>query len=159
MSCPCLFHITTEKEIEIEGKRRSIFYIGMPEDELDVPAENIKLDGINAFEYFKDFDDGDRLRYIFVKEDKIDGQFNKPVDIDVVERDGKDFVAVMWKRPTHYDSIKMYEVNGHFVYAGCSVDEATIKNGKMKCEEKDLYIVLHPIREWADEHIVDINEK
>lgn len=69
-----------------------------------------------------------------------------------MERNGKEYVAVLWADPEDAD-LKETTVNDHLVYSGCSYDELVRKNGKMKCKEPQLYLVLHPKEEWESYHI------
>jgi len=89
-----------------------------------------------------------------------DEEMRKPGNIELIEEttdSGKkeEFVAVMWKKPTDFDHVKRYEVNNHYVYAGCNNDSTTVIDGQMKCDRKDLYIVLHPVKEWVKDHIIE----
>lgn len=129
----------------------------MPEDELDIPIENINLDNDNAFLKTIEFDDGDKLNYIYIREDKINGEFRKVLDTDIVFEDNENgeeepYVTMMWIKPTDDDTLKKYSVNDHWVYAGCQHGDVNVENGKLMCEQKDIYIVQHPFDEYADFH-------
>ncbi len=69
--------------------------------------------------------------------------------ITYVTDDSGDWVRVQWKEL--HDNVKDYVVNNHIVFAGC--DE-----GQIQCNTKDIYIVLHPTKEWDEYHIIDIDE-
>jgi len=84
-----------------------------------------------------------------------DEDFRRPINIELIEKDNKEYVAVTWKKPTDYDHLKSYEVNDHLVFAGCSNDNTKVEDGQMKCDRKDLYVVLHPVREWLKDHVIE----
>lgn len=103
---------------------------------------------------------GKEIEYLAMPFDLIKSGIKPPEDIDVVEEEieGKKskFVAVIWKKPSEKDDVKKYLVRGHIVIAGC---EPSLKEGKLQCDEKDLYMVLHPAEEWLDYHIVELTKK
>lgn len=104
----------------------------------------------------EDEDGDDELIYYAMPEDE---ELRKPLDIDIVDgEEGEHFVAVLWRNITGDDHIKEYEVNGHLVFVGCSSEEAMSKNGKFYCGDKDLFLVLHPIDEWLQDHIIEVEE-
>jgi hypothetical protein len=76
----------------------------------------------------------------------------------------KQFAKVTWKKPAVDSYTKKYEVKGHIVIAGCKhsetskmFDEAEGKE-KLQCTEKEIFSVLHPIEEFLNEHIGDIEQ-
>lgn len=96
------------------------------------------------------------------------------VDHEIVLSDGshlvKQFMKVTWQKITREDSekyhIKEYDIRGHIFSAGCEYSDV-IKElefddllGKekevLKCTEKDIYVVLHPINEFLEQHIVEL---
>ena len=97
-------------------------------------------------------EDGDETVYWALPDDEIDGQTFDIPKLDYTERDGKDYVAVLWNDPEGAD-LKSYEVNDHLVFAGCSFGDKLKRGGKMVCREKELYMVLHPKDEWESYHI------
>ena len=100
-------------------------------------------------------EDGDKNTYWAMPDDELDnGKFEIPT-LDYIKKDGKDYVAVMWNDPKNAD-LKSYEVNEHYVYAGCSFGDKLKRGGKMVCREKELYIVLHPKEEWNSYHIREL---
>ncbi len=100
-------------------------------------------------------DDSDKTTYWAMPDDEIDnGEFDIPEISDITE-DEKNYVAVMWKDPKGA-KVNRYEVNEHFVYAGCSFGDALKKGGKIVCKEKELYIVLHPKLEWENYHLREL---
>ncbi len=107
---------------------------------------------------FVDDRDGDYLSYISIPEEVLEdeGGVDNPEFEEVKEEgfDGKihDYMAVIWRNPKNATT-KKYDVNEHIVIAGC---EASTDGKKMKCKKKELYMVLHPIQEWTDHHIVKI---
>lgn len=90
------------------------------------------------------------------------------VDYDIpVGLDGeyitKQFTKLTWKKPAVDSYTKKYEVKGHIVIAGCKHSEAvkTVDDegkDKLQCTEKEIYSVLHPMDEFLNEHIGDIDK-
>ena len=83
------------------------------------------------------------------------GEPFEPV-INTVETEGLDhvirmYMAVVWKEPDH-DGIKAYDVAGHIVYAGCSLEN-------LQCDTKSIYVVLHPIDDWLSHHIIELKKE
>lgn len=80
--------------------------------------------------------------------------------IEIIETDLKgkpgEFVAVMWNEMYGTENIKEYVVNDHLVMAGCDISSMIDKNGKLQCDEKKIYLVLHPMDEWLDHHVVEL---
>lgn len=82
-------------------------------------------------------------------------------DIEFISTEGldgviRDFVAVLWQEPIH-NNLKKYDVAGHIVTAGCLPSEATNEpDGSLYCENKDIYLVLHPVEEWISQHIIEL---
>lgn len=74
----------------------------------------------------------------------------------------KQFAKVTWKDPTD-EYTKKYEVKEHIVIAGCKHSEASKifdeLEGKerLQCTEKEIFSVLHPVDEFLNEHIGDID--
>jgi len=93
----------------------------------------------------------DELDTIVEEIKNINKNFSIP-KLDYTERDGKEYVVVLWEDPEGAD-LKSYEVNDHLVYAGCSFGDKLKRGGKMVCKEKELYMVLHPKDEWESYHI------
>jgi hypothetical protein len=100
-------------------------------------------------------EDGDKTTYWSIPDDELDNEKFKIPQISDITQNGKEYVAVMWSNPKN-KKIKETEVNDHIVYSGCDYDELIKKNGKMKCEELQLYIVLHPKLEWENYHIREL---
>lgn len=98
--------------------------------------------------YDEGYDEEDHITYIAVPE----GITNLPLCIHVKD----DFVVVKWKHIQSHDHVKEYETNEHIVIAGCS-SPIEMKNGQLKCDDKDIYEVSHPIDDWLDDHIRDIS--
>lgn len=65
-----------------------------------------------------------------------------------------EYMAVVWKDPKNATT-KKYDINNHIVVAGC--DFPTEKKGKLKCVDKQIYVVLHPIDEWIEHHMIKIS--
>ena len=82
----------------------------------------------------------------------IKGQTFEIPKLEYTEKDGKEYVAVLWEDPEGAD-LKSYEVNEHLVYAGCNFGDKLKRGGKMVCKEKELFMVLHPKEEWESYHI------
>ncbi len=91
-----------------------------------------------------------------------DGEISVP-DIDVLDTEGLDgiirhYVAVTWKEVTPDLHVKKYDVVGHVVTAGCEISEASKgEDGHLQCDSKDIYVVLHPLEEWIDKHIIELS--
>lgn len=82
-------------------------------------------------------------------------------DIEYQETEGLDgivrgYMSVTWKPVQDGDVVKKYDVAGHVVTAGCQLEEATKEDGKLVCDTKSIYVVLHPIEEWIDHHIIEL---
>jgi len=117
------------------------------------------------------------IEYLAIPQEVIDdmeGKINIP-DIEVVKEEGfdgikKDYVKVQWADP--FGAVtKRYDVNDHIMIIGCDLSACKIsklkssksskssksKSGSCKCEEKEVYAVLHPFDEWRSHHIVEIS--
>jgi len=107
--------------------------------------------------------DGQDTEYLAMPLEVIeDGELPVP-DIDVQETEGLDgiirhYVAVTWKEVMPDMHVKKYDVVGHVVTAGCEISE-TIQgeDGQIQCDSKNIYVVLHPIEEWIEKHIIEIS--
>lgn len=107
--------------------------------------------------------DGQEVEYLAMPLEVIeDGELPVP-DIDVLETEGLDgitryYMAVTWKDVTPNLHVKKYDVLGHVVTAGCELSEAIKgEDGQLQCDSKGIYVVLHPIEEWMDRHIIEIS--
>jgi len=85
-------------------------------------------------------------------DDEINGETFDIPKLEYTEKNGIEYVAVLWADPKDAD-LKSYEVNDHLVYAGCNYGDKLKKGGKMVCKEKELFLVLHPKEEWERYHI------
>lgn len=101
---------------------------------------------------------GDKVEYMSIPEDVFDemGCIRMP-ELEVIEEEGFDgklhkYMGVIWKDPKDATT-KKYDVNDHIVIAGC---DGVVDGKKMSCKKKELYVVLHPIEEWKEHHIVKI---
>lgn len=106
--------------------------------------------------------DGQEVEYLAMPLEVIeDGEIPVP-GIDILETEGLDgitrnYVAVTWKEVTPDLYTKKYDVVGHVVTAGCELSEASKgEDGHLQCDSKDIYVVLHPIEEWIEKHIIDL---
>lgn len=105
--------------------------------------------------------DNDTIEYLAFPDDYIDeveGEIDVP-KFDVVEEEGFDrkkhvYMSVLWKDPKNATT-KRYDVADHIVVAGCEARVDT-DGKKMQCKRKELFVVLHPIDEWKDHHIVEL---
>lgn len=109
---------------------------------------------------FVDDRDEDNIKYISIPEEVLEeeGGLDNPEFEKVTEEgfDGElhEYMAVIWKEPKNAHT-KKYDVNEHIVVAGC--DAKVDNNGKkIACRKKEMYMVLHPWKEWNDHHIVKI---
>ncbi len=106
-------------------------------------------------------DDGDKTTYWAMPDDELDNEKFKIPEINNIIENGKEYVAIIWENPKDENGnviadIKRYEVNNHFMFAGCNFGDKLKKGGKMVCREKELYIVLHPKLEWENYHIREL---
>lgn len=101
---------------------------------------------------FIDNRDGEEIEYLSIPIEDLEEHGVEIPEFEEVKENGKSFMAVMWADPKNATT-KKYEVNDHIVVMGC---EGKIKNGKVQCKKKELYVVLHPMSEWIEHHIVNI---
>ena len=80
-----------------------------------------------------------------------DEEFRRPQEIKKTTYKGIKYMAVQWQNVG--DNWKEYEINDHIVLAGCNNEGLKKKRGKMVCDEKDIFVVFHPINEWMEYHI------
>ena len=106
--------------------------------------------------------DAKEVEYIAMPLEVIeDGELPVP-DIDVQEAEGLDgiirnYVAVRWQDIMPNMHTKKYDVVGHVVTAGCELSEASKgEDGHLKCDSKNIYMVLHPLEEWMEKHVIEI---
>lgn len=119
----------------------------------------------------------DWIEYLAIPQeviDEMDGKINIP-GIKSVKEEGSDgivrkYVEVEWTDPNLFPGAmtKRYDVNDHIMTIGCDAPKCKIstsgksgskhKDGSVcKCDEKEVYKVLHPYNEWHSHHIVEIN--
>lgn len=154
--CSCLYplHIVDKRD---GGEKDPIEYLAFPQEVID----ELGIDGKFKIPRIK-----------AVKEAGLDG---------IV----RDYVKVIWANSTNAKT-KKYDVNDHVIVVGCDLPVSCRigidKNGKgkagnrshkdsdrasarellrstcnsHKCEEKEVYEVLHPLDEWHSHHIVEI---
>lgn len=131
----------------------------------------------------RDGGENDPIEYLAFPQEVIDelgvdenghGKFKIPKIRKVREKDlegiDRDWVKIIWA-DSSFAKTKKYEVNDHLVVAGCDMPvECRFGNNgnngkgkgkgshkcKIKCEEKEVYEVLHPLDEWHSHHIVEI---
>lgn len=106
--------------------------------------------------------DGKGIEYLAMPIETIkDGDIPVP-DIEYEETEGLDgiirgYVAVTWQKVKDGDVVKKYDVVGHIVTAGCQLEETSKgEDGKLVCDEKSIYKVLHPVEEFVDQHIIEL---
>lgn len=103
--------------------------------------------------------DDDEIEYLAFPDDYIDdvdGEIAVP-EFDIIEEKGFDgkvheYMAVMWHDPSNAIT-KKYDVAEHIVIAGC---ESKSDGKKIQCKKKELYIVMHPLDEWLEHHVVEL---
>jgi hypothetical protein len=106
---------------------------------------------------------GQEIDYLAMPLEIIDSGIIPVPDIDIQHAEGldgifRDYVAIKWKDITPDLHVKKYDVVGHVVFAGCELSEALKeKDGNIKCDTKSIYMVLHPLDEWVENHIVEIS--
>lgn len=107
--------------------------------------------------------DGQEIEYLAMPLEIIEGGEIPVPDIEIQHTEGldgifRDYVAVKWKDITPDLHVKKYDVVGHVVFAGCGLSEALKgENGHIHCDAKSIYMVLHPLEEWAENHIIEIS--
>lgn len=121
----------------------------------------------------------DSIEYLAIPQeviDEMDKKINIP-SIDVVKEEGfdgiiHDYVKIVWADSSGAMT-KRYDVNNHIMVVGCDSPKCKVSISKTKkssssskdkykdkgckCEEKEVYAVLHPLDEWRSHHIVEIN--
>ncbi len=106
---------------------------------------------------------GKEIEYLAMPIQTIEGGDMSVPDIEYVETEGFDgitrgYISVTWKKVEKGDIVKKYDVVGHIVTAGCQPEDASKgEDGMLVCDEKNIYVVLHPIEEWIDRHIIDLH--
>lgn len=107
--------------------------------------------------------DGKGIEYLAMPIEAIkDGDMPIP-DIDYEETEGLDgitrgYISVTWQKVKDGDVVKKYDVVSHVVTAGCQSEYALKgEDGKLACDEKNIYVVLHPVTEWVEQHIVELS--
>ena len=122
--------------------------------------------------------DGKGIEYFAMPIEAIKGGDMPIPDIDYEETKGLDgitrgYISVTWQKVKDSDIVKKYDVVSHVVTAGCQLEEASkgedtclangvctitdVKDGKLTCDEKNIYVVLHPVTEWVEQHIVELS--
>lgn len=90
------------------------------------------------------------------------------VDHESILSDGstivRQFVKVVWTKITD-EIVKKYDVKGHIFIAGCKSSEMVKEkefdyfgkeNEVLRCSDKGIFVVLHPIDEVLEKHIVEL---
>ena len=103
--------------------------------------------------------DGIDVDYLSIPVEVIEGQMGGDMispNIDVEDRQGLDgvtrtYVKVTWRKLDH-DGTKEYDINDHIVVAGCNEKD-------IACDTKGTYIVFHPMDEWLDHHIIELEAR
>lgn len=106
--------------------------------------------------------DGQDVEYLAMPLEVIEGGELPVPDIDTIETEGLDgivryYVSVTWKPVTPDMHLKKYDVVGHVVTAGCELSETIQGEDGLQCDSKSIYVVLHPIEEWVEKHIIEIS--
>lgn len=151
--CSCLYplHIIDKRDVRDGLDKDPIEYLAIPQEVIDELGLNDNDNGNG---------NGNGYRKIKIPKIKMVRDFG----LDGVKRD---YVKVIWA-DSGMAMTKRYDVNDHVVVVGCDIPEACrvgksehgkSKSGhkcKIKCEEKEVYEVLHPLEEWHSHHIVEI---
>lgn len=133
--CSCLYPLHIVDNRNSEGAGDSIEYLAIPHEVIDEMGKKINIPSIEV-----------------IKEEGFDG----------VKRD---YVKVGWADSSGAMT-KRYDINNHIMVIGCDSPKCKIsgKSGskhknrsECKCDEKEVYAVLHPLDEWRSHHIVEIN--
>lgn len=98
----------------------------------------------------------EQIEYLAIPKEiiKEKGDITLP-EIEIINLKGKEWMAVTWNTLSH-NNVKDYDVNDHIVIAGCDISSMVEKEGKLRCDEKKIYIVLHPMDEWLDHHVIEL---
>lgn len=106
--------------------------------------------------------DGQEIEYLAMPLEVIEnGEISVP-DIAVQRTKGldgitRDYVSVRWQDILPSMHTKKYDVKGHVVTAGCELSEAIKEeDGNLQCDSKSIYMVLHPLEEWKEKHVIEI---
>jgi len=140
--CSCLYplHVVDKRGMEIgDDSDDAIEYFAMPQEVVDEMGGNEGKIRIPKIETVKE------------------------TDFDGIKRD---YVKVIWADPSGAMT-KRYDINDHIMVIGCDSPKCKIRDGKKrsgrsghksgcKCEEKEVYTVLHPLEEWHTHHIVEV---
>jgi hypothetical protein len=126
--------------------------------------------------------EGKPVKFLAIPFDTVKRRHIEIPEIEIVDHDipiglkgdyiTKQFTKVTWKKVTD-EFTKKYDIKGHIVIAGCKPSE-TVKTGdeegkdkdgeekfqhqKLQCTEKEIFSVLHPMEEFLEDHIGDIEE-
>lgn len=76
-------------------------------------------------------------------------------DMEVLDEIGFDnikrkYMKVKWQNNIPSNA-KRYNINDHLVMAGCAEDQ-------LSCDTKSIFSVSHPLDEWNEYHMIDLNE-
>lgn len=104
--------------------------------------------------------EGKTIEYIAMPTEIVSGGDMPVPTIEFIETEGldgikRDYIAVQWQELTH-DNVKEYDVAEHVVIAGCDPSSVSIVDGELKCESKDIYLVLHPFKDWTTQHFIQL---
>lgn len=103
------------------------------------------------------------IEYLAMPVEVIKGGGMPVPDIELIQTEGldgiiRDYIAVVWQELKH-NNTKKYDVAGHIVIAGCDPSTASKEDdGSLICTDKNVYIVLHPVQEWIDQHIIELSK-
>jgi len=160
--CGCLYPIWI---YDADGKE----YFAIPA-EIGRDIGMIKQENLGDIEVTINRDDQD-IKFLAIPcADIIERGIDIP-DIEMVDHEYsgviKQFMKVTWMRAGSGTYTKEYEVREHIFIAGCEFSD-TIKrsefdanssdkeNETLKCVDKSVYAILHPIDEFVDKHIVEL---
>lgn len=108
--------------------------------------------------------EGKGTEYLAVPIEIIKGGDIPVPEIDYEETEGLDgitreYVKVVWMKIKDGDVVNKYDVVDHIVTAGCLPEDASKgEDGHMVCTEKSIYTVLHPIKEFVEQHVIELPE-
>lgn len=108
--------------------------------------------------------DGLGIEYLAMPIEVIkDGDIRVP-EIDHEEAQGfdgitRDYIKVKWQETKDDMVMKKYDVVGHIVFAGCEPsDTSKEKDGTLVCNDKSIFVVLHPAEEWMTKHVIELKK-
>lgn len=172
--CSCIFPIWMYKQVDGREEEEEFFAL---------PVEVAEERGIEIRDDLGDIlldirRDGRDIKFVAIPFETVQdrGIESEIPEIQMVEheistKDGssivKQFMKVTWQKVTDEFAVKKYDVRGHIFIAGCrpsemvkemGIDDLTGKEKEiLRCSEKGIFSVLHPIDEFLESHIEELH--